>query len=191
MLAVIASPRCTSAIREPDDARTLDVSTKQLAQFLAGHRNAEVEALADVASGLAQMLQLRGGFDALADNFQAERAAERDDRFRDRATAAAAAKTRNEASIDLENVDGEPLEAAQRRVAGTEVIDRQKVPALAEGLQRGQRCVGSMHRGTLGQLQLETIRLESDFRRQPVEHRDQTAGAHLHGRDVDGQMQTV
>src|SRR6187397_2875217 len=85
----------TSAIREFDDPRLFDISSKQLTQFLRRHRNAEIVPLADVTAGLAQVLELRGGLDAFTDDLETKRAAEGDDCLRDRAATAAGAEARH------------------------------------------------------------------------------------------------
>ena len=56
----------------------------------------------------------------------------------------------NEAAVDLELVDGEPLEQAERRVAGTEVIERNADPGGGQAAQDSQRALGVEHDGVLG-----------------------------------------
>ena len=54
---------------------------------------------------------------------------------------------------DLEDVDREPLEIAERRVAGAEVVDREPHAQLLELLESLQHGVGLLHQHALGDLQ--------------------------------------
>ena len=55
---------------------------------------------------------------------QPERLAERHDRVGERPLARAAVGRTDEVAGDLEDVDREPAQVAERRVAGPEVVDR-------------------------------------------------------------------
>jgi len=49
----------------------------------------------------------------------------------------------DEAAVDLERLDGQPLQVAQRRVPGAEVVDGQMHAQLPEGAQDGDAAAGS------------------------------------------------
>src|SRR5919109_2791748 len=83
----------------------------------------EVIALPELAAQLAQVLELLGALDALGDRLQAHPEAELDDRAREGAVLCAAGDGGDEALVDLQRVDGEALQIAQRRVPGAEVVD--------------------------------------------------------------------
>ena len=61
----------------------------------------------------------------------------------------------DERAVDLEHVEGEALEAAERRVAGAEVVEHEAQPVLLEGVEHGGRRVGLLHQHGLGDLQRE------------------------------------
>ena len=67
----------------------------------------------------------------------------------------------DEGPVDLQHVDGEPLQVAERRVAGAEVVDGQLDAERAQVLQHLEpgRRVG--HQRGLGDLEAERRRLEA------------------------------
>src|ERR1700677_2694817 len=87
----------------------------------AGERLGEVEALTKVTEGVLEALEVCLVLDALDDGLQLEDASQLhhgDDQQRCRWT-----WIRQERAIYLQDVDGEPAEISQRRVAGPEVVD--------------------------------------------------------------------
>src|SRR5512132_2447083 len=99
-------------------------------QLGAVQRDGEVVALAQLAIEHAQPLELLHGLDALGDRLQAHPVPELDDGPRQRAVGRAARDGVDEALVDLQRVDRELLEVAQRRVAGAEVVDRDRQPEV-------------------------------------------------------------
>ena len=92
------------------------------------HRPGEVEALAEVAAEREQLGELVGGLDPLGDDRHLEALAEADDRAGDRGLAAVDPDPVDERAVDLEHVDREARQVAQRGVAGAEVVDREPHP---------------------------------------------------------------
>ena len=110
---------------------------------LAGtHRAREMVALAELAAEVEQALDLARLLDALGDDPQPERLAERDDRMGERPLVGAPVGRHDEVPGDLQDVDREPAQVAERRVAGPEVVDRDPDAAVAERLELGDRRLG-------------------------------------------------
>jgi hypothetical protein len=65
------------------------------------------------------------GLDALDDQGPVQRAGHRDHRRDDGLVLLVPAQASDEAPVDLENVEREPAQVGQRRVAGAEVVERQ------------------------------------------------------------------
>ena len=72
----------------------------------------------------AQLHQLRGFLDPFGGGLDAERVGELGDRADDRARALAGEQVLDEAAVDLELVEREALQIAQRRIAGAEIVER-------------------------------------------------------------------
>src|SRR5262249_53471689 len=83
----------------------------------------EVEALAEVAAGRAELLELAGRLDALRGDRQAERVAELHDRGDDRRALRVLAQRLDERLVDLQRVHRQRPQVRERRVPGPEVVD--------------------------------------------------------------------
>src|SRR5207248_319504 len=81
---------------------------------------------------VAERVGLFDGFDAFGDGVEPEALAELDDGARDSRRLGAGGDTVDELLVDLEDVEREVSEVAQRRVAGTEVIDGESDTELLE-----------------------------------------------------------
>ena len=99
-------------------------SGEQRLDLVVGHRPAEQISLGRVTPERAQVRELGVGFDTLGDDMEPERVTELDDSADDRGLLGAAAHPGDEALVDLQRVDREPLEARQRGRAGAVVVDR-------------------------------------------------------------------
>src|SRR5512139_4101765 len=88
-------------------------------------RPAEQMPLHFLAPLLAQEGQLVPGFHAFGDDAQAQAARQLDYRAHDGGVVGVAVEVAHERAVDLQPVDGEALEIAERRVAGAEIVDRQ------------------------------------------------------------------
>ena len=106
-------------------------------QQLRPHRPAEVVALHLVAPLLPQQLHVRLGLDAFRGDREPERVPERDDRGRDRRVVGIGGDLANEGAVDLQRVQREVLEVAERRVAGAEVVHRE---VQTHGAERVEQC---------------------------------------------------
>src|SRR5436309_978978 len=83
-------------------------------------RMRQEESLGVLAPEFAQPVELAFGLDALGNRVELQRLRQPDDRTRERRLLRVAVDTDDERSIDLQDVDREALEVAQRRVARPE-----------------------------------------------------------------------
>src|SRR5690606_25122303 len=90
-----------------------------------GRRPPEEVPLPHLAPELLEAARLLLQLDSLRDRLQLQRAAERDDRAHQRWLDALVSHVVDERLVDLEDVDREALQVAERRVARPEVVDRQ------------------------------------------------------------------
>src|SRR5262245_17747168 len=114
----------------PRDGRLAEVRSPVAALEQGGerrrlHRPREQVALAELAAEGSQRAQLVGPLDSLGDDLETQRLAELDDHANEDRPLAVGAEAVHEGAIDLEHVDGEAVQVAQRRVARPEVVDRQ------------------------------------------------------------------
>ena len=94
-------------------------------ELVEGQRPADAVALGDVASEDTEAVGDVVGLDALRHDLQAEVVTEVDRRSDDRLVLCVDDQVGDEAAVDLELGDRELAEVAQRRVSGTEVVDRE------------------------------------------------------------------
>ena len=78
-----------------------------------------------VAVQPGERVELVARFDALTDHGHPERVGHRRHRGDDLAVVGAPADLRHEAPVDLQDVDLQSLQVGERRVAGSEVVERE------------------------------------------------------------------
>src|SRR4029078_7194130 len=125
------------------------------------HCGAEIEALRLVASKAAHHLQLRVVFDALGDGDHAKAVGEADYRLHQGTGRRAAVEVGNESPVDLDLVEGEAAQIAERTVTAAEVVHHQSNPELAQLMQGGERVLAVLHEDGLGDLELEPMRRQA------------------------------
>ena len=120
-------------------ARSTRAAPRRAASVIAlGGLRARVEvALRAIAAELAQALLLLARLDALGDDRQPDGVGHVDRRLDDRAVVGVAVDAGDERAVDLEHVEREALEVAERRVAGAEVVEHER-SARAPGASRGR-----------------------------------------------------
>src|SRR4030088_940132 len=115
---------------------------------LRGHRTREVVALEHVTTELAQPVALPLGFDAFGDHGHPERPGHLDYGTDDLLVDAALVEAVYEGAIELDRVQRQPLEIAQRGVPGTEVVEEHANAECVEPIERFDRLsrVAEQHR---------------------------------------------
>src|SRR5262249_22788077 len=116
-----------------------------------------VEALRLVATIGAQDAQLLLGFDAFGAGDDPEAVAETEDRANDGSRIAIAFEIADERSIDLDLVEREAAQAAERRISGAEIVHRDAHAQRLQLLQGGEVRLDVAQQQRLGDLDLETI----------------------------------
>ena len=165
-----------AAVRRPRTASRRP-SSRRLSSS-AGNRPGVQVALAAGAAEPAQDGDLLGSLDALGDDLEVEGAAELDDRPGQHGPVAALADPVDERLVDLEDVDREPLEVAERRVARPEVVDRQADPDPAQVGQLADRLRSVVCMRTDSVIsRIEARRIEAARRRAPCRPRRRGPGA--------------
>ena len=146
-------------------------------------------ALAEAAAERPEPVGLVLGLDPLGDHVEAQRPAEVDDRLAEHVRVADAVAARHERPVDLQLVDLEGVEVAERRVAGPEVVDRE---AEAERSQLADALDGLEARReqrALGDLERELRRVHAGPLERGDDHRDEARIAELARRQVDVQAE--
>ena len=98
--------------------------------------------------------------DALGHDLEPEVVAEVDRRAHDHGVVVALQHAQHERLVDLQLVDRQALEVAERRVAGAEVVDREPHAELAQPLEHGARADRVGQHRVLGDLQLQPAGLD-------------------------------
>ena len=136
------------------------VGVHQRVERAGGHlaardRLGEEEALPVCAAQGAHPVGLLGGLDPLGDGPDLERATHRHDRSGKGRGPRVAVGDLDELAGDLEDVDRELAEVAQREVAGPEVVDDDPDAELAQRLEGRDRRRRRLEQGRLGDLEAE------------------------------------
>ena len=128
--------------------------------------------------------------DALGRDEQAERRAHRDDRL-DHGGGVGHRQAVDERAVELEPVEREAAQVAERRVAGAEVVEHDP---HAEAAQRGQHRagrVGLLHQRALGQLERERLGRQARLAQRRLDVAGQLAARDLARRHVDRHVQLL
>src|SRR5215813_9246458 len=143
------------------DERAVYGNGEERLEMLGRHRPREEETLALVAAEVLQLETLLVGLDAFRGHVHVEALGHGDHRAHDGAVAALVAEPLHEGAVDLERVHREPLEIAERRVAGTEVIDGEPHAQVLELAQLGESGRRVLHHHALRDLELEAAGVET------------------------------
>ena len=103
---------------------------------------------------------LFGLLDAFGDGFEVQCLGELHDGFDEAVAFVGADDVVDEAFVDLEDVDGEFGERGERRVAGSEVVDRDADPGPAEFVEGRDDAAGFAGEDGFGDLERERGRVE-------------------------------
>lgn len=122
---------------------------------LAGDRAVEQVALTNVAALAAQVAKLRGRFHALGHDLQAQIVGHGDHRRSDLHVVLAVRNVLDEAAVDLDDIDREFLQVAQRRVAGPEIIHGKRQAQCLQADELLPCFLGGGQQQPFGELELE------------------------------------
>ena len=131
-------------------------------------------ALRFVATVSREEFELRGVFDTLGDDGEIEAVRERDDRAGNERVVGIGVRVPYERAVDLQRIERKALEVTKARVAGAEVVDRERDAERLQLAQRLLRFAGVVHQRAFRDLDLDQLRFEIEFRECP---RDRVAEA--------------
>src|SRR6202042_2595602 len=107
---------------------------KQPAPELGGRQRRGVEkSLNNVASKFRQQIELPPGFDAFGDDGEMQALADANHGGNDGSGADVTFDIAHEAAVDLQFADRQMRKPAQTRITGSEIVQRQPYPQLANG----------------------------------------------------------
>jgi len=158
---------------------------EQALEFVGGQRHREPVTLPVGAAQFEQQRALLLGLDALGGGFDAEARAERRDRLDDHGRVAVTVDVLDEGTVDLDLVERERAQVAERRIAGAEVVHRDAHAERAQLVQHGDDHLVVLQQHRLGDLELEAVRRHPRGGERLSHHGDQPAVAELDRRKVD------
>jgi hypothetical protein len=92
----------------------------------------------------------------------------------------------DERPVDLDSIEREAPQVAERGVSRAEVVHRDAHAALSQFPQHRQRLIGVAHQDRFGDLQFQPLRLEPGIGERTMDLAHERALGKLHGRNVDG-----
>ncbi|MBA3249448.1 MAG: hypothetical protein H0T66_03890 [Geodermatophilaceae bacterium] len=116
------------------------------------HRLPEVPALAALAAQRADRRVLLFGLDALGDDLQVQCLGHPHDRAHDLRLPGSRQRALDDLPVDLQEVQRDPLQGRQARRPGSEVVQTDLYPGVAQPLHPGHRRSTGIAQGALGQL---------------------------------------
>src|SRR5882762_7898393 len=172
-------PPSALSLREPRRSELRGVSRHQRRGRVDVERVGKQESLHESAAEPVQSGRLGGRLHALGHHLHAQVAPEQEDRLDDAAVLLVRAHRPDEARIDLEQVDGQPVQVAERAVPGAEVVDAQLQPELPQAGQAPRRGGGVLDQHALGDLQPQRARVQPGGPQRVVDLLDQVGLQHL------------
>ncbi len=145
--------------------------------------------MAESAAEVAQELQLRFVFDALCDDGELEGVSEREDRAHDGRVVSVFAQALHERPVDLDGVDGEAIQVAERRVPRAEVVQADVHPQGSEGGHGLDDLVDAVDQHALGDLEVQQLRRNPGFVDRVHDRSNRVGLSELSGRNVDREPQ--
>src|SRR5574341_1852808 len=158
-------------------------------KILGRHGPPEEVALGPITVPLAENVKLLLALHPFGYHLEPQRARDRHHRGRDGGIGGVGVDVAHEGLVDLQRVDGECLEIAERRVTGTEVVDGDPHPQSLELAQYLDGVLGVLHGQALGDLQLQKPRIELGFPEGLVDVAHEVRILELPGGEVDRDRQ--
>ena len=188
-IAAILRPR--ARLRKPASGLERASFAEQGADLLGRHRRTEPKALDAIAAELDEGVALDLELDAFGDHAELERVSERDDGRDHGARSWIARDGIDERLVDLQVVDREVAQVAHRRIAGSEVVDRQAHAHLTQVVERRAGRTGGRHERALGDLEDQSARRHPAPEQGVLHGLDEGPVLDLAGRDVDRHAQLL
>src|SRR3546814_17292900 len=134
-----SSDVCSSDLANGWRSAPTGVAAQSLGQDVAGYRLVEQVALTDITAMTTQEFQLLRCFDSFSDDLQVQLAGHGDHCRGDLHVVLVAGDVLDKAAIDLDHVDGEFLQVAQRGIPRAEVVHGQRQAERLEARSEERR----------------------------------------------------
>src|SRR5690606_8675010 len=154
-----------------------------------GQRAAVEIALDDIAAFGAQVGFLFGALDAFGDHLHVQVASELNDDAHDVAVIRILQQIAGEALVDLDLVQRQAPQVAQRGIAGAEVIQPDTHPGGLELLEVSGSGLDILHEAGFGDLQIQCAPIQPVTVQGAGDHLAQVRVVQLHGGEVHGHAQ--
>src|SRR5262249_14456637 len=92
---------------------------------------------------------------------------------------------RDESAVDLDLVEGEAAQVAERRIARAEIVHRNAHAKALELVEDRERAIAVLHEDPLGDLELEAIGRQTGYRQNASDRFVQIGSRELDRRQVD------
>ena len=152
--------------------------------FCVGHRFGKVIPLKNIAATAPQEIHLRRSFHAFGDHRQAEVMGHGNNALGDRCIMMVGGDFLDERAVDLDLVDGQPLEVAEAGKTGAEIIESNAHPQRLEPVQGVDGLFSVMQQNRLGDLQLQLPATEPMFLQGSLDTLDEMATLKMHRRNI-------
>jgi hypothetical protein len=124
-------------------------------------------------------------FHALGDDLQSQRSRQRENGRHQRHRVRVVRHSRDERAVDLQHLNGQLGEIAQRRIAGGEVVHRQAYAEPADCGEPVHDVMAILHDLAFGDLELEELRSEPGLRKRSDNHFHEALRPQLPRRQID------
>ncbi len=163
---------------------------KSAPRGLVAQRAGKIISLAKLAAEFPKLGELAGRLHAFGDHVETEALGEGDDRPHDLRVLAAGADPGDEGAVDLERVEGELMEVAERRVALAEIVEGElDARATSAGSATDDADSTCSMMAALGDLHLQAVGVEARLQQDALDLVDQIGLEELPARQVDADRQ--
>src|SRR5882724_3025936 len=135
--------------------------TNYLFGLVHTHRLRKEVTLTAMTEQLPQQGHLLLGLDTLGYDIHSQVLRQHQDRPNDFNVFFVIHDARNEGTVDLQRVDGEPVQVAERRITRTKVVNAEPYAKCAQLKQHGGCCFDVIHDHAFRDLEFQTVRIES------------------------------
>ena len=151
-------------------------------------RRAEKEALPFPAALGGETGEVGLRLDAFGDDLHVETRGEAEDGTHDGQRMPVARQVAYERAVDLDLVEREGAQIAERGIAGSEVVHGDARTQRAQGVQLLDHLIGAVEQHVFSYLEIEALRIETGSLQRLLHRLQDIADAELHGRQIDREL---
>src|SRR5690606_1067737 len=149
------------------------------------HRSADQKALRAVAFQIHEALELLARLDAFCDDVELQAVRQLDDASHDAGGSRIPCHAMDERAIDLELIERQTTQVAQRRISRAEIVDRYRNAEHLKLPEHVDRRLAVVKDDALGDLELQSVRCKSLAVQDAREPFDELWAMEMQGGDVD------